>query len=48
LEEFLKGKADPVVRPESSAVMKRYVEKTKKLSDEERKAIANFAMAEEK
>lgn len=41
LVKYLNGEAGPILRPESGAAMKRYIEKTKALSDAERKALAD-------
>ena len=44
LVKYLQGESDPVVAPERSGTMKRYVEKTKSLLEPERKALADFIM----
>ena len=45
LADYLAGAADPIVRPERAAMMKRYLEKTRAMSDQERKALAEFIMS---
>jgi len=45
LVSFLKGESEPIIRPEKGAVMKRYVKKTKALSDSERKALAGYLLS---
>lgn len=44
LARYLNGEADAIVKPEKAAMMKRYVERTKKLSNAERKSIAEYIM----
>ena len=44
LVKYLQGETDPIVVPERSKIMKRYLEKTKSLSEPERKALAGFIM----
>ena len=41
---YLQGEADPVVNREKAGIMKRYVEKTKSLSDTDRKSLAGFIL----
>jgi cytochrome c len=41
---YLKGEGPAIINPEKAGSMKRYIEKTKALSDEERKALADFIM----
>jgi cytochrome c551/c552 len=48
LVNYLNGDAGPILKPESGATMKRYVEKTKALSDADRKALADFIMNQSK
>jgi len=43
---YLKGDVDPIVKPGGAGVMKRYLEKTKALSDTERKSLADFIMSQ--
>jgi len=44
LIKYLQGETDSIIAPEKSKTMKRYVEKTKSLSEPERKALADFIM----
>jgi cytochrome c551/c552 len=44
LIKYLKGESDPIVKPAEVQMMKRYIEKTKALSDADRKALADFIM----
>jgi cytochrome c len=48
LADYLSGAADPIVRPERAAMMKRYLEKTRAMSAEERKALAEFILSHTK
>ena len=45
LQSYLKGEAESIVNPEKGGMMKRYIEKTKVLKDEERKALADFILS---
>jgi cytochrome c len=45
LNKYLKGESDAIVRPEKSNLMKRKIEKTKNLSDADRKALADFILS---
>jgi len=45
---YLKGDMDPILKPGGAGVMKRYLEKTKALSDAERKSLADFIMSQSK
>ena len=40
--EFLEGKSNPIVQPEEFQYMKPVLEQLKKMSDDERKAIAKY------
>jgi cytochrome c551/c552 len=42
---YLKGESDSIISPEKGGMMKRYIEKTKALSDEQRKALVGFILA---
>ena len=42
LASYFNGGEESVVRPEKAGMMKRYVEKTKALSDAQRTALAEF------
>lgn len=45
LVRYLNGDADAIVKPEKAAMMKRYVERTKNLTDSERKSLADYIMS---
>ncbi|WP_319408328.1 c-type cytochrome [uncultured Desulfosarcina sp.] len=45
LAGYLNGQGAAVVKPEKAGMMKRYVEKTKALTDPERAALADFILA---
>jgi cytochrome c551/c552 len=45
LIEYLKGESEAIVKPEKSNLMKRKIEKTKNLSDADRKALAEFILS---
>jgi cytochrome c551/c552 len=42
LVQYLKGEADPLVASEKAEIMKRYLEKTRALSDVDRSALAKY------
>ena len=44
LIKYLKGESEAIVRPEKSSVMKRQIEKTKKLSETDRKALTDYLL----
>ncbi len=44
LVKYLKGESEAIVRPEKANLMKRYIEKTKQLSDADRQALADFIL----
>ena len=44
LIQYLRGESDPIVRPQKGNLMKRQIEKTKTLSDSDRKALADFIL----
>ena len=44
LAKYLKGESEAIVRPEKASLMKRYIEKTKKLSDADRKALTDYLL----
>jgi cytochrome c len=44
LTQYLNGEAEAIVKPDKAGMMKRHIEKTKQLSDAERKSIADFIM----
>ena len=41
---YFQGEADPLVNKEKAGIMKRYIEKTKSLSDADRKSLAVFIL----
>ncbi|MCB2147822.1 MAG: c-type cytochrome [Deltaproteobacteria bacterium] len=41
---YLNGMEDAIVKPEKAGMMKRHVEKTKALTDQERSALAEFIL----
>ena len=45
LASYLKGESGPIVKPAEGNMMKRALEKTKALSDADRKALADFIMS---
>jgi cytochrome c551/c552 len=44
LVSYLRGEAESIVNPGKGAMMKRYIEKTKGLTEDERKALAVFIL----
>ena len=46
LIKYLKGESEAVVRPEKGSMMKRQIEKTKALSDADRKALADYILSQ--
>jgi cytochrome c len=47
LIQYLNGESESIVRPEKASLMKRYIKRTKALSDEERKALADFLVGQQ-
>ena len=45
LIKYLKGDSEAIVKPEKANLMKRHIEKTKMLSDADRKALADFILS---
>ena len=45
LVQYLKGETDSIVKPEKASMMKRYIQKTRALSDEDRTALAVFILS---
>jgi len=45
LIKYLNGEAGPIVKPAQGNVMKKAIEKTKAISDADRKALADFIMS---
>lgn len=48
LIRYMNGEAEAIVNPDQAGMMKRYIEKTRQLSDADRKAIADFIMTHSK
>ena len=44
LTKYLNGEAEAIVKPDKAGMMKRHIEKTKQLSDADRKSIADFIL----
>ena len=44
LIKYLKGESEAIVRPDKSNLMKRHIEKTKKLSDADLKSLAGYLL----
>lgn len=44
LVKYLKGESEAIVRPQKSNLMKSKIEKTKKLSDADRQALADYLL----
>jgi cytochrome c551/c552 len=44
LADYLNGQQEALVRPEKASLMKRYIEKTKALTDDQRSALAAFIL----
>ena len=47
LIKFLKGESEAIVRPEKAYLMKRHIEKTKKLSDADLKALTGYLLGQQ-
>jgi cytochrome c551/c552 len=47
LIQFLKGESEAIVRPEKAYLMKRHIEKTKKLSDADLKALTGYLLGQQ-
>ena len=47
LIKYLQGEAEAIVKPEKASLMKRHIEKTKKLSDTDRKALADYLLRQQ-
>jgi cytochrome c len=45
LTRYLNGEAEAIVKPDKAGMMKRHIEKTKKLSDADRNLIADYIMS---
>ncbi|HIJ55779.1 MAG TPA: c-type cytochrome [Deltaproteobacteria bacterium] len=44
LDTYFKGKSEPIINPEKASTMKRYIEKTKALSDADRKLLVDHLL----
>jgi cytochrome c len=44
LVKYLQGESEAIVRPEKASLMRRHIDKTKKLSDTERQALADYLL----
>jgi cytochrome c551/c552 len=44
LANYLRGESESIVNPAKGDMMKRYIEKTKTLTEDERKALADFIL----
>jgi cytochrome c len=44
LTSYLNGEAEAIVKPDKAGMMKRHIEKTKQLSDSDRKSVADYIM----
>jgi len=47
LIKYLKGESEAIVRPEKANLMKRHIEKTRNLSDADRKALADYILSQQ-
>ncbi len=47
LVKYLRGESEAIVRPEKASLMRRHIEKTKKLSDAERQALADYLLRQQ-
>ena len=47
LMRYFQGASEAVVRPEKANLMKRHIEKTKSLSDADRKVLADFILSQQ-
>lgn len=45
LIRYMNGEAEPIVKPDKSSMMKRFIKRTRALSDDERRALADFIMS---
>lgn len=45
LIRYLNGETEAIVKPQKSSMMKRYLQRTQKLSEAERQALAGFIMS---
>jgi cytochrome c len=47
LVKYLKGESQAIVRPEKANLMKRHIEKTKRLSEADLKALVDFLLRQQ-
>jgi len=47
LIKYLKGESEAIVRPEKAKLMKRYIEKTKMLSEADLKALVDYLLRQQ-
>ena len=47
LIKYLKGESEAIVRPEKANLMKRYIEKTKMLSEADLKALVDYLLRQQ-
>ena len=47
LVKYLKGESEAIVKPEKANLMKRHIEKTKKLSEADLKALVDFLLRQQ-
>jgi cytochrome c len=47
LVKYLMGESQAIVRPEKANLMRRHIEKTKKLSDTDRRALADYLLRQQ-
>jgi cytochrome c551/c552 len=45
LVRYMNGEAEAIVKPDKERLMRRYIEKTKELSEAQRQAIADYIMS---
>ena len=44
LDAYFKGESEPIITPAKASTMKRYIEKTKALSDPDRKVLVDYIL----
>jgi cytochrome c len=47
LVKFLNGDSEAIVRPQKAGMMKRYIKRTKALSEADRKALADYILGQQ-
>ena len=45
LNKYFKGESEPIITPAKASAMKRYIEKTKALSDADRKLLVDYILS---